>query len=137
MKKVLFLTLASGLILMACSHKANPTQTKTAPAADNKTAAATPSKPAAPAAPTAPVNPASATTNDLPAGPSAEETAKLVETGKAVYTSRCGRCHALKNTADYDANRWNGILGAMAPKAKLTDEETKQVKAYVEATCKK
>jgi mono/diheme cytochrome c family protein len=128
MKKVLFMTLAAGLILGACSRQSAPGKTPVA--------AATETKPAAPAVTTPPVsNPAAM--SDVPAGPTAEETAKMVEMGKSVFTTRCGRCHGLKNTADYDATRWERILGSMAPKAGLNDEETKQVKAYVQANCKK
>lgn len=60
----------------------------------------------------------------------------LTEQGKTVYTAKCGRCHGLKNTANYTATSWENILQKMAPKAKLTEEETMQVHAYVIANAK-
>lgn len=60
----------------------------------------------------------------------------LAEQGKTVYTAKCGKCHGLKNTANYTAASWETILQKMAPKAKLTEEETTQVHAYVMANAK-
>jgi mono/diheme cytochrome c family protein len=57
--------------------------------------------------------------------------------GKTIYTNRCGRCHGLKNTENYTQQRWENILKSMIPKAKLNDEEAKQVTAYVMANSKK
>jgi mono/diheme cytochrome c family protein len=63
--------------------------------------------------------------------------AALVEQGKTVYTSRCGRCHGLKDVTAYTTTRWEGILKSMAPKAKLNETETQQVAAYVMEYAKK
>lgn len=60
-----------------------------------------------------------------------------VETGQTVYETKCKKCHALKNTENYTTEKWPGILKSMAPKAKLTEDETKQVTAYVMTHAKK
>src|SRR2546423_12350499 len=65
-----------------------------------------------------------------------DEHAALVEQGKTVYTAKCGKCHGLKNTTNYTADRWNSILKAMIPKAKLNDTEAQQVTAYVLSNAK-
>src|SRR6476620_6712621 len=56
---------------------------------------------------------------------------ELVAQGKTVFTNRCGRCHALKQVDNYTAERWNNILKAMIPKARLNETEAQQVTAYV------
>lgn len=61
----------------------------------------------------------------------------LAVLGKNVYDTRCGRCHGLKPVANYTPERWKEILTYMIPKAKLNDEESKQVTAYVNANAKK
>jgi cytochrome c5 len=63
--------------------------------------------------------------------------ATSIALGKTIFETRCGRCHGLKNTADYTSQRWDGILRSMAPKARLTQTEIQQVTAYVKANSKK
>jgi mono/diheme cytochrome c family protein len=62
--------------------------------------------------------------------------AELTSAGQTLYTNRCGRCHGLKNTENYTQQRWENILKTMIPKARLNDEEAKQVTAYVLANAK-
>ena len=57
--------------------------------------------------------------------------------GKAVYTNRCGRCHALKNTKAFTSKDWEIILPVMIPRARLNESEAQQVRAYVMAHTKK
>ena len=57
--------------------------------------------------------------------------------GKSIYTTRCGRCHALKPVDKYKTTEWENILKIMIPKAKLTDAEAKEVTAYVMEHAKK
>jgi cytochrome c5 len=125
MKKVILLTLSSALILIACSRKTVPAKETGATSATKKTENTEPGKVATPLPVVADIQPA--TPNDL----------SLAENGKIVYNAKCGRCHDLKNAADYTAERWEKILEQMAPKAKLTDDEKKQVAAFVNANCKK
>lgn len=70
-------------------------------------------------------------------GTTAASTTAMIEQGHTVYTTKCGKCHGLKNTADYTADAWEPIVHRMAPKAKLSEVETDQVMAYVKANAKK
>lgn len=69
--------------------------------------------------------------------PPAPHTASLVKPdlvkGQALFTERCGRCHGLPDPGKYKVNRWEGILSAMAPKARLSKEEQAHVTAYINA----
>jgi cytochrome c5 len=62
---------------------------------------------------------------------------EVASAGQTVYTNRCGRCHGLKKTENYTAQQWDNILKGMIPKAKLNEEEARQVTAYVMANAKK
>jgi mono/diheme cytochrome c family protein len=66
---------------------------------------------------------------------SAEETAQIA--GKSTYNAKCGKCHGLKVTSDFNAAQWAGILAVMAPLAELTATEKENVYAYVKANAKK
>jgi hypothetical protein len=57
--------------------------------------------------------------------------------GKEVFTAKCGKCHELKDPADYTPKKWISIVNDMAPKAKLDATEKKNVLAYVQANAKK
>jgi len=56
--------------------------------------------------------------------------------GKATFTEKCGRCHGLKDPANYTVAQWGPILSSMAIKAKLDDTEKANVMAYVQANAK-
>jgi cytochrome c5 len=62
---------------------------------------------------------------------------EAISAGQIVYSNRCGRCHYLKTARDYTPQQWENILKSMIPKAKLNDDEAKQVTAYVMANAKK
>ena len=51
--------------------------------------------------------------------------------GHATYDAKCGRCHGLKDPADYTATDWVPIMDKMAPKARLDSTEKANVMAYV------
>ena len=57
--------------------------------------------------------------------------------GQATYNTKCGKCHGLKVTADFTADRWVSIMQVMAPKARLDDTEKANVLAYVKANAKR
>lgn len=63
--------------------------------------------------------------------------ANLLTSGKAVYETKCIRCHAMKPLTAFTEPRWDAILKVMAPKANLTQIEAQQVAAYVKANAKK
>lgn len=65
------------------------------------------------------------------------EHASLVEQGKIVYTTRCNRCHGLKDVTAFTTTRWDGILKNMIPKAKLDATQAQQVTAYVMENARK
>jgi len=58
-------------------------------------------------------------------------------TGKTVFTNRCGGCHDLPKPEQYTAQRWDGILLSMIPKAKLNNEQGVHVTAYLRANAQK
>jgi len=57
--------------------------------------------------------------------------------GKAVYNTRCGTCHELNPVENFTAQRWEGILKNMIPKARLNETDAAHVTAYVKANAKK
>jgi cytochrome c553 len=57
--------------------------------------------------------------------------------GQQTYIAKCGRCHGLKVTTDYTADRWVGIMESMAPKAHLDATEKENVLVYVKTNAKK
>ena len=52
-------------------------------------------------------------------------------TGHAIYTTKCNKCHGLKEIKNYDQNSWTKLIDAMAPKAKLNETETLQLRQYI------
>jgi len=62
---------------------------------------------------------------------------EVMSAGQNIYSSRCGRCHYLKTVKDYIPQQWDNILKMMIPKAKLNNEEAKEVTAFVMEHAKK
>lgn len=60
-----------------------------------------------------------------------------IETGKVIFTNRCGKCHGLPKPDDYTAKRWEGILSYMIPKAWLNNEQGVHVAAYLKVNAQK
>ncbi len=56
--------------------------------------------------------------------------------GKLIYESSCARCHKLKPLDLHDPVGWNKTLKKMIPKAKLSYEDGKLVRAYLVANSK-
>ena len=77
-------------------------------------------------------------THDIPPPPPPrdETTANMIRQGQTIYTTKCVKCHGLKNTKEFTKLEWDGIIKEMAPKAKLNAEETASVTAYVKANAK-
>jgi hypothetical protein len=117
--KKFFVVLALSVFAIACAHKTIPAGSTT-----NTTATTTNT------------NTGSTTT---PADSSSTATvadASVLQAGHTIYTTRCVKCHAVKNTANFTRVQWDGILKEMAPKAKLNETEKAQVTAYVKANAK-
>ncbi|MDZ4810156.1 MAG: hypothetical protein SGI96_18115 [Bacteroidota bacterium] len=60
-----------------------------------------------------------------------------IATGKIIFTNRCGNCHDLPKPEQYTAQRWEGILSYMIPRARLNDEQGVHVTAYLKANAAK
>jgi mono/diheme cytochrome c family protein len=123
MKKI-FAIAAMALLIFSCSKKLSPAKT----AAKGTVETVSPVV----AATTAPVTPVA--TAPVPAAH--PEISAAITTGKATFEGNCGRCHALKNPADYTSERWVKLVDWMAPKAKLSDLEKQNVLAYLQAHAK-
>jgi cytochrome c5 len=55
--------------------------------------------------------------------------------GKTLYETRCNRCHDAPDTKKYNAQKWDGYLSIMMPRARLSPEQKVHVTAYVKANC--
>ena len=67
----------------------------------------------------------------------AEDADPKLIAGRAIYIGKCIKCHTAKAVDEFTAERWDGILRSMIPKAKLNFVEASQVTAYVKAHSKK
>ena len=57
-----------------------------------------------------------------------------LEQARALYVSRCSRCHSLKVPEQYPAARWPDLIGRMEHKAKLTPGETAEITRFLVTT---
>jgi len=140
MKRTFFVITMTALI-WSCSHKSTPTASAgmssnsgsvvNAPPTSGKTETVTNSTPTAPvgSVPTTP------TGTRTPAEGSTTKTPEML--GQSTFNAKCGKCHGLKVTTDYTADRWVSIMQVMAGKANLSDTEKENVLAYVKANAKK
>lgn len=62
---------------------------------------------------------------------------EMVLAGRKIYTTKCTKCHEAKPVENWNTTAWNNILKSMIPKARLTEEESKQVTTYVMINAKK
>lgn len=60
-----------------------------------------------------------------------EETAESLYDGYKVFITRCIRCHGLKNVGRYSEAEWGPILKKMVKRAKLNDDEIRNVERYI------
>lgn len=51
--------------------------------------------------------------------------------GKKVYTGKCGRCHKLQDPNKYSDSQWDDWMAKMSKKAKLTEEQSKQLTVFI------
>lgn len=57
--------------------------------------------------------------------------------GKRLFAGRCGRCHGLPDTHQFNAERWDDILPLMFPRSGFNNEEALHVRAWVLANAKR
>lgn len=57
--------------------------------------------------------------------------------GQRVFMNQCGKCHDLPDLAKYNAERWDGILRTMIPRAGINRMQEVHVTAYIKANCAK
>jgi len=81
-------------------------------------------------------NPSVATT-ETSAPMAALTNEEMLKKGEDLFNLKCGRCHGLPSPADFTAADWKSIIASMAPKAKLSAEQSSWVLAYVSANAKK
>jgi len=53
------------------------------------------------------------------------------------FTSQCGKCHDLPEPAKFTAERWDGILRTMIPRAGINRVQEVHVTAYIKANAAK
>ncbi len=53
-----------------------------------------------------------------------------------LYRSKCSACHRAYPPGSRDAASWAEVLGKMAPRAKLSEEERAQLLEYLQANAK-
>lgn len=66
----------------------------------------------------------------------AQYSPQQLESGKTIFTGNCAKCHKLKEPGSRTPEQWNKVLKRMIPKAKLSDEDGKLVRAYLIANSK-
>src|SRR5258706_2598444 len=69
--------------------------------------------------------------------PTVENSPEAIAAGKIIFETRCNCCHDLKVVDGYTPERWISILQIMTPRARLNEEQAKQVRSYVMANAKK
>jgi cytochrome c5 len=135
MKKT-FTILALSVLVWGCAKKSTPTASTGVPASNSGSVS---NAPAAKTEGNVTNTGTVAVTPSTPEGTrSPAETVKSPEMlGQSTYNAKCGRCHGLKVTTDYTADRWVSIMQVMASKAHLDETEKSNVLAYVKANAKK
>ena len=66
----------------------------------------------------------------------AQYSPQQLESGKTIFTGNCAKCHKLKEPESRTPEQWNKVLKRMIPKAKLSDDDGKLVRAYLIANSK-
>lgn len=57
--------------------------------------------------------------------------------GQRVFTNQCGKCHDLPDPAKYTAERWDGILRTMIPRAGINRVQEVHVTEYIKTNAAK
>ena len=67
-----------------------------------------------------------------PGAMSTDAPAPDVSAGKKLYTAKCARCHKLRDPSRYTDEKWSFWMNKMRKKAKLNDDQYRQLATYVE-----
>ncbi len=136
-----FTVIALTVLVWGCAHKSTPTTSATGISSNSGSVVNTPSTP--------PVKTETVVTSTAPVGsvpstpagtrtPVEGSTTKSPEMlGQSTFNAKCSKCHGLKVTTDYTADRWISIMQVMAGKAQLDNTEKENVLAYVKANSKR
>lgn len=54
-----------------------------------------------------------------------------VDPGRKIYTGKCARCHKLYDPAKYDDPTWDKWMQKMKSKARLNDDQYRQLGEYL------
>jgi hypothetical protein len=150
--KRIFTIITVTIFVWGCAKKISPQSSASAPSTNSGSAVVAPAAPpkfeAAPVANTAPAaSTAPAGSAPIPSVPSTPAgtrtptersgTSSPEMLGQSTFNAKCGRCHGLKVTTDYTADRWISIMQVMATKAQLAYAEKENVLAYVKANAKR
>lgn len=57
--------------------------------------------------------------------------------GQRVFNNQCGKCHDLPSPGKYKADRWDGILRTMIPRAGISRVNEVHVTAYIKTNAAK
>ena len=68
--------------------------------------------------------------------PTTDGPTDIMAAGKTIYTTRCNRCHKAEPIDRFTTVEWENILKSMIPKARLNEEQSKIVTAYIMAKAK-
>lgn len=63
--------------------------------------------------------------------------AEILAQGKEISETKCGKCHKLHETTEFNADQWTKILDRMIPKARLAEDQGNVLRQYYEANAKK
>ncbi|WP_462253964.1 hypothetical protein [Ferruginibacter sp.] len=153
--KRIFTIITVTIFVWGCAKKISPQASSTPMSSNSGSAVATPettpklgnsapvgNTPVAPSPSSTPASPAA-----VPSVPSTPEgtrtptdrsgTKSPEMLGQSTFNAKCGKCHGLKVTTDYTADRWISIMQVMATKAQLTEIEKENVLAYVKVNAKR
>lgn len=62
----------------------------------------------------------------------ADNLQSVLSAGAALFSAKCGSCHALPKTGDYNANQWPGIMKTQSDNAALDDAQAALITTYLQ-----
>lgn len=135
-----FTIVTLSILVWGCAKKVTPVASGSGVSSNSGSvvnAPATSANTEAPVTNTTPLGTAPATPAGSRTTPAEGSTKSPEMMGQSTYNAKCGKCHGLKVTSDYTAERWISIMQVMAQKARLDDTEKENVLSYVKANAKK